>query len=56
MEFSLALPLEFIIALRFDEIILEISSNILPVRNGRRYKRTKGQLSGTYSNVNKRSF
>jgi hypothetical protein len=40
----------------FDKIIVEISSNILPVRNGRHYKRTKGQLSGTYSNVNKRSF
>jgi len=40
----------------FDEIIVEISSNILPVRNGRHYVRTKGQLSGTYSNVNKRSF
>lgn len=40
----------------FDKIIAEISSNILPVRNGRHYKRTKGQLSGTYSNVNKRSF
>lgn len=40
----------------FDKIIVEISSNILPVRNGRHYKRTKGQLSGTYSNVGKRSF
>lgn len=40
----------------FDEIIVEISKNILPVRNGRHYERTKGQLSGTYSNVNKRSF
>jgi len=40
----------------FDKIIVEISSNILPVRNGRHYVRTKGQLSGTYSNVNKRSF
>lgn len=40
----------------FDEIIVEISSNIIPVRNGRHYVRTKGQLSGTYSNVNKRSF
>jgi hypothetical protein len=40
----------------FDEIIVEISSNILPVRNGRHYVRTKGLLSGTYSNVNKRSF
>ena len=40
----------------FDEIIVEISSNILPVRNGRHYERTKGQLSGTYSNVSKRSF
>lgn len=40
----------------FDEIIVEISKNILPVRNGRHYVRTKGQLSGTYSNVNKRSF
>jgi len=40
----------------FDEIIVEISSNIIPVRNGRHYVRTKGQLSSTYSNVNKRSF
>ena len=32
----------------FDKIIVEMSSNILPVRNGRHYKRTKGQLSGTY--------
>jgi len=40
----------------FDEIIVEISNNILPVRNGRHYVRTKGQLSGTYSNVSKRSF
>lgn len=40
----------------FDGIIKEISKNILPVRNGRHYERTTGQLVGKYSNVNKRGF
>lgn len=37
-------------------IIQEINSNILPVREGRSYTRTRGQLASKYSNVRKRSY
>ena len=37
-------------------IIQEINNNILPVRTGRKYCRTKGQLASKYSNVRKRSY
>ena len=40
----------------FQQIYNEISENIVPVRPGRHYKRTKGQLAGKYSNTHKRSF
>lgn len=39
-----------------DAIILEIKSNLLPVRVGRSYKRSKGQLASNYSNVRKKSY
>lgn len=34
----------------------EISKNIVPIRSGRHYHRTKGQLAGNNSNTHKRSF
>lgn len=34
----------------------EISKNVVPIRHGRHYHRTKGQLAGNYSNTHKRSF
>ena len=40
----------------FQQIYNEISENIVPVRPGRHYKRTKGQLAGNYSNTHKRSY
>ena len=40
----------------FQQIYNEISENIVPVRPGRHYKRTKGQLAGKYSNTHKRSY
>ena len=40
----------------FQKLYDEISENIVPVRPGRHYHRTKGQLAGNYSNTHKRSF
>ena len=39
-----------------ENIIQEINKNILPVRTGRKFCRTKGQLASKYSNVRKRSY
>ena len=39
-----------------ENIIQEINNNLLPVRTGRKYCRTKGQLASKYSNVRKRSY
>ena len=41
---------------RMDSIINEIKCNLLPVRKGRHYPRTKGNLTGKYSNTRKRSY
>lgn len=40
----------------FQKLYDEISENIVPVRPGRHYRRTKGQLAGNYSNTHKRSY
>lgn len=40
----------------FQSLYDEISENIVPVRPGRHYHRTKGQLAGDYSNTHKRSY
>ena len=40
----------------FQQLYDEISENIVPVRPGRHYHRTKGQLAGNYSNTHKRSY
>lgn len=40
----------------FQKLYDEISENIVPVRPGRHYHRTKGQLAGNYSNTHKRSY
>ena len=37
-------------------IIDEIKQNLLPVRKGRHYPRTRGQLVGNYSNTRKKSY
>lgn len=39
-----------------DGIVQEINRNLLPVREGRKYPRTHGQLASKYSNVKKRSY
>ena len=41
---------------RMDSIINEIKRNLLPVRKGRHFPRTKGQLVGKYSNSRKKSY
>lgn len=41
---------------RMDAIVNEIKSNLLPVRKGRHYPRTKSLLSGKYSNSRKNSY
>ena len=41
---------------RMDSILNEIKRNLLPVRKGRHYPRTKGNLTGKYSNTRKRSY
>jgi hypothetical protein len=41
---------------RMDSILNEIKHNLLPVRKGRHYPRTKGNLTGKYSNTRKRSY
>lgn len=40
----------------FQQIYDEISSNIVPVRPDRHYKRPKGNFAGKYSNTHKRSY
>lgn len=40
----------------FQQIYDEISKNIVPVRPGRHYKRTKGLLASNFSNTHKRTF
>lgn len=40
----------------FRGLISEIKRNIIPIRMNRQYKRTKGNLSGKFSNSRKRSF
>ena len=40
----------------FQRLYAEISENIVPIRTDRHYNRTKGQLSGNYSNTHKRSY
>lgn len=40
----------------FEEILNFIQANIIPIREERKYERTKGRLAGKYSNVNKRSY
>ena len=42
--------------LLFDEILDFIQANIIPIREERKYDRTKGRLAGKYSNVNKRAY
>ncbi|MEX2012861.1 MAG: IS4 family transposase, partial [Candidatus Levyibacteriota bacterium] len=37
-------------------IVNEIKSNLLPIRKGRHYPRTKGVLAGKYSNSRKKSY
>ncbi len=41
---------------RMNSIVSEIKRNLLPVRKGRHYPRTKGNLTGKYSNTRKRSY
>ena len=40
----------------FNNLYDDISKNLVPVRQNRHYKRTKGQLAGKYSNTHKRAF
>lgn len=42
--------------LLFEDVLEFIQANIVPIREERKYERTKGQLAGKYSNVNKRSY
>jgi len=42
--------------LLFEEILDFIQTNIIPIREERKYERTKGRLAGKYSNVNKRAY
>lgn len=41
---------------RMVAIVNEIKRNLLPIRKGRHYPRTKGLLSGKYSNSRKKSY
>lgn len=41
---------------RMASIVNEIKHNLLPVRKGRHYPRTKGLLAGKYSNPRKKSY
>lgn len=43
-------------ARRFQSIYDELSRNVVPIRDDRHYRRTKGQLAAKYSNSHKRSF
>jgi len=40
----------------FQNLYNDISKNLVPVRPGRHYHRTKGQLAAKYSNTHKRAF
>lgn len=40
----------------FQQIYEDISKNLVPIRPGRHYCRTKGQLAGKYSNTHKRAY
>ena len=40
----------------FKEMIAEVKREVLPIRPGRHFNRTKGVLCGKYSNTHKRSF
>ena len=40
----------------FQQIYEDIRKNLVPVRPGRHYHRTKGQLAGKYSNTHKRAY
>lgn len=40
----------------FKQMVSETKSEVLPVRHGRQFKRTKGVLAGKYSNSRKRCF
>ena len=40
----------------FQQIYEDIRKNLVPVRPGRHYYRTKGQLAGKYSNTHKRAY
>ena len=40
----------------FQQIYEDISKNLVPIRPGRHYHRTKGQLAGKYSNTHKRAY
>ena len=40
----------------FQQIYEDISNNLVPIRPGRHYHRTKGQLAGKYSNTHKRAY
>ena len=41
---------------KFQAIYDELAQNIIPIRNGRHFHRTKGVLVGKYSNTHKRSY
>lgn len=43
-------------ARRFQAIYDELARNVVPIRDDRHYKRTKGQLAAKFSNTHKRSY
>ena len=43
-------------AQRFQAIYDELARNVVPIRDDRHYKRTKGQLAAKFSNTHKRSY
>ena len=43
-------------AQRFQAIYDELARNVVPIRDGRHYKRTKGLLAAKFSNTHKLSF
>ena len=40
----------------FEKILEEIEKHLVPIRPGRHFRRTKGQLAGNFSNTHKRSY
>ena len=40
----------------FNQMVLETKNEVLPIRRGRCYTRTKGRLAGKFANTRKRSF